>query len=129
MHGQSLKARDQSPFSKESSFTELLPETGAEHCCDFLAPVTYEVLFHDFSEVSSHSLQCGILWDAEYKALHRCIKKTAAQCLKRAQYESKGRIGWKRPSRPSYPTHHPTQSNQLISIQFNRLLIRIPDFQ
>lgn len=38
MHGQSSKTKDQSPFSETSHFTELLPETGAEHHYDFIAP-------------------------------------------------------------------------------------------
>lgn len=59
MHGQSLKTRDQSPFSKASTFTELLLKTGPEHCCDFIAPMIYEALFHDFSTVSSSALKCG----------------------------------------------------------------------
>lgn len=59
MHGQSSKTRDQSPFSEASPFTELLPETGAEHCYDSIAPEIYEALFHDFSTVSSHALKCG----------------------------------------------------------------------
>lgn len=59
MHGQSLKTRDQSPFSEASPFTELLPETGAEHCHDFIAPEIYGALFHHFSTVSSHALKCG----------------------------------------------------------------------
>lgn len=37
MRGQSLKTRDQRPFSETSPVTELLPETGAEHCYDFIA--------------------------------------------------------------------------------------------
>lgn len=59
MHGQSLKTRDPSPFSKTSPFTELLPKIGSEHCCDFIAPMIYEALFHDFSTVSNHALKCG----------------------------------------------------------------------
>lgn len=59
MHGQSSKIRDRSPFSETSSFTELLPETGAEHCYDSIAPEIYEAFFHDFSTVSSHALKCG----------------------------------------------------------------------
>lgn len=42
MHGQSSKIRDRSPFSETSSFMELLPETGAEHCYDSIAPEIYE---------------------------------------------------------------------------------------
>lgn len=58
MHGQSSKTRDRNPFSEASPFTELLPETGAEHY-DSIAPEIYEALFHDFSTVSSHALKCG----------------------------------------------------------------------
>lgn len=64
MHGQSLKTKDRSPFSKTSPFRELLPKAGDEHYCDFIAPVIYEVLFHDFSTVSNHALKCG---DVFYK--------------------------------------------------------------
>lgn len=59
MHGQSSKTRDRSPFSETSPFTEPLPETGAEHCYDSIAPEIYEALSHDFSTVSSHALKCG----------------------------------------------------------------------
>lgn len=59
MHGQSSKTRDQRHFSETSPFTELLPETGAEHCYDFTAPEICEALFHNFSTVSSHALKCG----------------------------------------------------------------------
>lgn len=58
MRGQSLKTRDQSPFSETSPFTELLPETEAGHY-DFFAPKIHEALFHDLSTVSSHALKCG----------------------------------------------------------------------
>lgn len=59
MRGQSSKTRDQSPFSKISPFIELLQKTGAEYSCDFIAPMIYEVFFHDFSTVSNHALKCG----------------------------------------------------------------------
>lgn len=59
MRGQSLKTRDQRPFSETSPFTELLPETGAEHRYDFIAPEICEALFHDSSTVSRHALKRG----------------------------------------------------------------------
>lgn len=59
MHGQSLKIRDQSPFSRTSPLTRLLPKPGAECCYDFIAPMNYEALFPGFSTVSNHALTCG----------------------------------------------------------------------
>lgn len=70
MHGQSLKIRDQSPFSRTSLLTQLLPKHGAERCCDFIASSNYEALFPDSSTVSNHALTCGEMWSKMYSTKH-----------------------------------------------------------
>jgi len=41
------------------TFCRTTTKTGAERCCDFIALMIYEAIFHDFSTVSNSELKSG----------------------------------------------------------------------